>query len=80
MESNLWAPSALIRLESGLYVQKVLRLRNIVFSGQMNEKKNWVCFYENDGKLVDKMAFGQVFSEYYGFPCQFSSYQLLHIH
>jgi hypothetical protein len=27
--------------------------------------------------VVDKVALGQVFSEYFGFPCQFSFYQLL---
>jgi hypothetical protein len=30
--------------------------------------------------VVDKMALGQVFSEYFGFPCQFSFHQLLHNH
>jgi hypothetical protein len=30
------------------------------------------------GFVVDKVALGQVFSEYFGFPCQFSFYQLLH--
>jgi hypothetical protein len=27
--------------------------------------------------LVDKVALGQVFSEYFGFPCQYSFHQLL---
>jgi uncharacterized protein YihD (DUF1040 family) len=30
------------------------------------------------GFVVDKMALGQVFSEYFGFPCQSSFHQLLH--
>jgi hypothetical protein len=30
--------------------------------------------------VVDKVALGEVLSEYFGFPCQFSSYRLLHIH
>jgi hypothetical protein len=29
---------------------------------------------------VDKVALGQVFSEYFGFPCQFLFHQLLHIY
>jgi hypothetical protein len=29
---------------------------------------------------VDKVALGQVFSEYFGFPCQSSFHQLLHNH
>jgi hypothetical protein len=30
------------------------------------------------GFVVDKVALGQVFSEYFGFPCQFSSHRLLY--
>jgi hypothetical protein len=32
------------------------------------------------GFLVDKVALGQVFSEYFDFPCQFSFHRLLHTH
>jgi hypothetical protein len=32
------------------------------------------------GFVVDKVARGQVFSEYFGFPCQSSFHQLLHNH
>jgi hypothetical protein len=32
------------------------------------------------GFVVDKVALGQVFSEYFGFPLQFSFHRLLHIH
>jgi hypothetical protein len=32
------------------------------------------------GFVVDKVALGQVFSEYFRFPCQFSFNRLLHIH
>jgi hypothetical protein len=32
------------------------------------------------GFVVDKVALGQVFSEYFGFPCQFSFHRLLHNH
>jgi hypothetical protein len=32
------------------------------------------------GFVVDKVALGQVFSEYFGFPCPFSIHGLLHIH
>jgi hypothetical protein len=28
--------------------------------------------------MVDKVELEQVFSEYFGFPCQFSIHQLLH--
>jgi hypothetical protein len=29
---------------------------------------------------VDNVALGQLFSEYFGFPCQFSFHRLLHNH
>jgi hypothetical protein len=32
------------------------------------------------GYMVDKVTLGQVFSEYFGFPCQFSFHRLLHTH
>jgi hypothetical protein len=32
------------------------------------------------GFVVDKVALGQVFFEYIGFPCQFSFHPLLHAH
>jgi hypothetical protein len=31
------------------------------------------------GFVVDKVALEQAFSEYFGFPCQFSFHRLLHI-
>jgi hypothetical protein len=30
--------------------------------------------------MVEKVALGQVFSEYFDFPCQFSFHRLLHTH
>jgi hypothetical protein len=32
------------------------------------------------GFVVDKVALGQVFPEYFGFPCQSSFHQILHHH
>jgi hypothetical protein len=32
------------------------------------------------GFVVDKVALGQVFSEFFGFPCHFSFHQILHPH
>jgi hypothetical protein len=34
----------------------------------------------NVGFVVDKVALGQVFSEHFSFPCQFSFHQILHTH
>jgi hypothetical protein len=33
-----------------------------------------------EGFMVDKVALGQVFSEYFGFPCQSAFHRLLHNH
>jgi hypothetical protein len=33
---------------------------------------------EHVGFVVDKVALGQVFSKYFGFPCQSSFHQILH--
>jgi hypothetical protein len=32
------------------------------------------------GFVVDKVSLGQVFSKYFGFPCQFSFHRLLLVH
>jgi hypothetical protein len=32
------------------------------------------------GFVVDKAALGQVFSDYFGFPCQSLSHQFIHHH
>jgi hypothetical protein len=32
------------------------------------------------GFVVGKVTLGQIFSEYFGFPCQFSFHRLLHTH
>jgi hypothetical protein len=34
----------------------------------------------SSGIVVDKVALGQVFSEYFSFPCQSSCHQILHHH
>jgi hypothetical protein len=34
----------------------------------------------SSGIWVNKVALGQVFSEYFGFPCQFSFHRLLHVY
>jgi hypothetical protein len=32
------------------------------------------------GFVVDKVALGQIFSEYFDFPCQYSFHQILYLH
>jgi hypothetical protein len=32
------------------------------------------------GFMVDKVALGQIYSEYFGFPCQSSFHQITHYH
>jgi hypothetical protein len=36
--------------------------------------------WQHVGFVVDTAALGQVFSEYFGFPCQSSFHQFLHHH
>jgi hypothetical protein len=45
----------------------ILRLKQLGTTGQV-------------GFVVDKVALGQVFSEYFSFPCQSSFHHLFHIH
>jgi hypothetical protein len=40
----------------------------------------WLPGFEQVRFVVDRVALGQVFSECFGFPCQFSFHQLLHNH
>jgi hypothetical protein len=41
----------------------------------------WVRVWaEHVGFVVDKVALGQVFSEYFSFPCQSTLHQFLHHH
>jgi hypothetical protein len=41
----------------------------------------WVrAHFSYVGFFVNKVPFGEVFFEYFGFPCQFSFYRLLRIH
>jgi hypothetical protein len=49
--------------------------------------KSWACHRSGPGSrsghvgfVVDKVALGQVFSEYFGFTCQFSFHRPLHTH
>jgi hypothetical protein len=39
---------------------------------------NVIKYSGHVGFVLDKVALGQVFSEYFGFPCQFSFHRLLH--
>jgi hypothetical protein len=41
------------------------------------EKYNYISVL---GFVVDKVALGQVFSKYFGFPCQYLFRQFLHNH
>jgi hypothetical protein len=45
----------------------------------MNKNKRELLF-EHFGFVVDEAALGQVFSEYFDFPCQSSFHQFLHHH
>jgi hypothetical protein len=47
---------------------------------QYKRRKHTLSRSAHVGFVVEKVALGQVFSEYFGFPCQSSSHQLLHNH
>jgi hypothetical protein len=40
----------------------------------------FVFYVHSSYSLLIWVAFGQVFSEYFGFPCKLSFHQMLHIH
>jgi hypothetical protein len=42
-------------------------------------RRPWFASGQHVGFVVDKAALGQVFSEYFGFPCQ-SIHRFLHYH
>jgi hypothetical protein len=50
--------------------------------GCFNDKRKFQSVPSNflqTSSVVEKVALGQVFSEYFGFACQFSFRQILHI-
>jgi hypothetical protein len=64
---HLWIVMKKMRLVGHVIAQAVSRwLPTVARSGHV-------------GFVVDKVALGQVFSEYFGFPCQFLFHRLLHI-
>jgi hypothetical protein len=52
-------------------------LRSLV-AGFPQQRSRFEAGAGHVGFVVDKVALGQVFSEYFGFPYQFSFYRLLH--
>jgi hypothetical protein len=79
-------PSALyvFRKQSNLYKQK-FSVTNIFVSSWHSWQlvagfPPWLGFIPRPGHVVDKVALGQAFSEYFDFPCKFSFHQLLHTH
>jgi hypothetical protein len=66
-----------------LHDSAVPQLRRLVASFQLWRPRFEPRFEPRSGhvgSVVDKVALGQVFSEYFGFLCQFSFHQLLHTH
>jgi hypothetical protein len=60
-------------------IRAVLQLRRLV-SGFQPRRPGFDPRSDHVGFVVDKVAQGQVVSEYFGFPCQFSFHQMLHTH
>jgi hypothetical protein len=61
-----------------MFVRAILRLCHS--SGSPPRRLGFEPRSGHVGIVVDKVALGQVFSEYFGFPYQFSFHRLLHIH
>jgi hypothetical protein len=55
------------------------RLRRLV-AGFPPRRPGFESRWSHVGFVVDKVALGQVFSEYFGFSCQLSFHRLLHTH
>jgi hypothetical protein len=54
-------------------------LRRLV-AGFLPRRPGFKPGYSHVGFVVDKVALRQIFSEYFGFPCQSSIHQFLHNH
>jgi hypothetical protein len=67
------------RLRTNWHRQAVPRLRRLV-AGFTPRRPGFEPGSGHVGFMVDKVALGQVFSENFGFPCQFASHRLLHNH
>jgi hypothetical protein len=76
-----------------IYYIRVLTIRNIIFftwlpapqlkrlvPGFPTRRPGFEPGSGQVGFVVDKVALGQVFSENFGFPCQFSFHKILHPH
>jgi hypothetical protein len=55
-----------------------MRRKISVGSRQRSGDMNPTVIKIKAGFVVDKVALGQVFSDYFGFPCQFLFHQFLH--
>jgi hypothetical protein len=79
---------AIRRLNSGTVLTKILRkclrkgraIAQAISSGFSPPRSEFEPRSDHVEFVVDKVALRQVFSEYFGFPCQLSSHRLLYIH
>jgi hypothetical protein len=65
------------------FTQVKASLTNRIFKAALQLKWLIAGFplqWPGSGQVVDKVALGQVFSEYFGFRCQSSFHQMLHNH
>jgi hypothetical protein len=62
-----------------LYRRAVTQVRRLV-AGFPPRRPGFEPGSDHSGFVVDKVALGQVFSEYFGFPCQLPFHRLLHNH
>jgi hypothetical protein len=80
----LWQPtlkslfSEAIRMLLKKSTQAATQLKRLV-SGFPPRRPGFEPGSDQVGFVVDKVALGRVFSEYFGFPCQSSFHQILHL-
>jgi hypothetical protein len=59
----------------------VVYVKALWLYSDMQSRANFLVLWSGHvGFVVDKVALRQVFSEYFGFPCQYSFHRLLHTH
>jgi hypothetical protein len=75
----VWCSDAILIIQCHSYIQAVPELRRLV-AGFPSRRPGFEQASAHVVFVVDKVALGQVFSEYFGFHCQFSFHRQLHTH
>jgi hypothetical protein len=80
MELSLHSSISLHDVTLSIAEGQVLTSISSLGSGPCHRSGRWSPAPRVRSQVVDKVALGQVSSECFGFPCQFSFHRLLHTH